>query len=212
MYLIFPNDPTTEFLQEVIDFTKEYYPQVRVVNCSASNESYAETLDILEAIPEGGTIFFIGHGSPNTLYGGASNGIEKKSLITLKNVNLFKHSQLILMACNSSDFIKSSRPMRHFSDGLGFGLLPSEIIELQKNRKIRELKLSEEELNKFKVILISLFKNIIAKVANGEKCMERLAFFVSTYLSKSINELIADENASKIAKLLFYIKKDITSG
>lgn len=212
MYLIFPSDPTTNFLQQVIDDTLVLFPEINVIRCAANEESYVATKESLEAIPEGRTIFFVGHGSPSTLYGGASHEFEKRPLITLKNINLFKNSKLILMACNSTGFIKSSRPMRNFSDGLGFGLLPSEMEELQTNRKIRELGLTEIELDKFKGILVDLFKKIIATVAKGEKCIESLAFFVSAYISKLINELVADSNFVKVAKLLFYVKKDLISG
>lgn len=212
MYLIFPNDPSTDFLKEVINHSLELFPEINLVECHASDDSYTATKDFLATIPEGRTIFFIGHGSLDSLYGGASHEVEKRPLITLKNINLFKNSNLILMACNSTGFLESSRQMRNFSDGLGFGLLPSEMGELQVNRKIREIELAENDLDKFKEILITLFKKIISKVAKGEHSIESLATFVSTYISKLINELVKDKSMVKVAKLLFYVKKDLISG
>lgn len=212
MYLIFPSDPTTEFLQEVIDESIQNFPEIKLIQCGATKKSYDDTIATLNKIPKGGIVFFIGHGSPNSLYGGATSEIDKKPILTLNNINLFKDFKLILMACNSASFLKSSREMRGFSDGLGFGLLPSEMGELQVNRKIRELELTEGDLEQFKKILIDLFKKVIAKVARGEKSIESLANFVSTYICSLINNLVINENETKVAKLLYYVKKELLSG
>ena len=212
MFLIFPNDRSTEFLKSVVDKAEELISNLIIIKCSASDESYSDAIEQLKNISKGETVIFIGHGCPTKLYGGENKSFSKKELISLKNVSLFKDVKLILMACNSSDFIRSSRKMRNFSEALGFGLLPSDMNELAKNKKIRELNLTELEINKFKEILIDLFSRIIDLVANFDKSIEELKFFVSTYISVLINNLIGKGNMTNVAKLLFYVRKELTSG
>lgn len=211
IYLIYPEDPTTSFLGEMLE---KFSPSIEVgrvclITCKASNESYEKAKKHIQEIPERSNVIFMGHGTPSVLYGGATELYPRQTLINLNEMHIFNNKTLILMSCYSTELLKSSRRQRNFADSIGFGLLPSDLSETVGKPYLEKLNLNKSDIKDYQQCLIDIFSELTDLLLNTTNTTEQIVDKLKLLINTKINTNILDFNNNKLASLLYFTNVEI---
>ncbi len=209
-YLIYPNDPTTYFMNPIIKSLKSYIEDgsLILINCDADLKSYKDSVEKIKEIPKNSRVIFIGHSTNSILYGGQSPDFERKSLVELSQMSIFKNIELFLISCFSEKLLKSSRGQRNYSKCLGFGLLPSELQEVVAHSAMRRLELNQTDINIFKFHLADIFCSVLNYMISNNTSLDMAYNYFKIITHKKTNDLILNEKNDKVAELFFYVSQE----
>ncbi|OEE32009.1 hypothetical protein ACODG7_00545 [Vibrio anguillarum] len=210
-YLIFPDDPSVYFMNSVIEKISTFIEDgsVTLIKCNASDDGYKTAYKLIEEIPKGSKVVFIGHSTPALIYGGMSEEYLRKPLVRLKNMSVFKDKELLLVSCFSMKLLESSRNYRNYSKCMGFGLLPSELEEVEAHRGIRNLSLDFEDIENFKSDFSQLMASTMEYFLETDSSMEKLFSYFKIITNKKINENLLCGGNRKVAEVLFYVVNEV---
>ncbi|MFO6423919.1 hypothetical protein [Motilimonas sp. KMU-193] len=206
-YLIFPDDPSTSFMNVVLEevMSAGLGDKLEVITCSASDSAYEEAFVKISNIPTGSRVIFIGHSTPSILYGGADMAFTRKPLIQLDTISTFKDKELVLISCFSSKLIESSRRHRNYAKCIGFGLLPSELGEVDSHAGMRKIELEQDDIDNFKVMLAGVISDALCQMLEKDLDIFALFRYLKILLNKSANDFIIKDKNEKLGELLFYV-------
>ncbi len=211
IYLIYPEDPTTSFLDEIL---KTFTPSIEegkvcLIACKASDDSYEEAKEKIRIIPENAKVIFMGHGTPSVLYGGAKESYLRQPLISLKEMHVFSNKTLILMSCYSTQLLESSRALRGFSDSIGFGLLPSDLSETIGKTHLEKLELDDSDIANYQKYLVEIFSRLTDLLLNSSHTTEQIVNKLRLLINTKINVNLLELNDYKLANLLYFTNAEI---
>ena len=206
MIIINPSDPSTKFLNGIIEIAK------KTITCEidkAIPDSYNKTLQLIDSAPKSKTILFLGHGFSEGLYGGCYVADGKQVLLRKdKGEVIFKDKKAILFCCRSSEFILTFRET--FEVAIGFGNIKTtrdDLITTQDKKKYRDINC----IRIFRENLINLFEKTFI-----ESCLMNYTFFqYYNSLKLRINKCICkfslseDQNERLAGELMFELKKEM---
>ena len=187
--ILFPEDPTTSFLEEIFKFLIDEVPQskfdlIRIAPLSeAHNQALKETLK-----PTYKTVAFIGHGTNNMLFGARSKGYENKAFITAKEFSVFKGKKLVLISCDSGSLLKKNR-QSGFLDCIGFGDLPTDWSDIQSAREVEANSykgFTQENMELFKGNLVEVFKYSFADFLKNDLSIKELYTLIELRINKRL--------------------------
>jgi hypothetical protein len=206
MIIIYPKDPSTKFLKSIVDKVKEI---LEVEVNYALPEAYPATIDFISSKDENETIFFLGHGYSNALYGGCYVASGKKILINLDNAEfLFKNKKVILFACKSSEFI--SNKFEIFNVALGFGNIKTDkedLVGQKEKKKYRDY----NSIRIFREKLVFIFSSSLIEAIQLKSNFQQFYYSLELRMNKSINDFsLSNELNNKLAgELMFEVKKEM---
>lgn len=109
---IFPQDETTIFLKPIAEVLRR--GGYDVFDADTRVEGHAEK--VLNDISVHDYVVFLGHGSSSAL-----SGTNQEPLIDSRNVDVLRGKRLLLLACNSKEFIS----LFGLKDAIGFDIIPT---------------------------------------------------------------------------------------
>lgn len=206
MIIINPTDPSTKFLNQIIETAK------KTISCEIDKvkpEEYKTTLDFINSTHKSKTLLFLGHGFSEGIYGGCYVAEGKQVLLRKdKGEVLFKDKKVILFSCRSSEFITTFSET--FEVAIGFGDIKTTKDDLTSNhdkKKYRDL----NSIRIFRENLVNLF--ISSFVESIEMNYTFLQYYNS--LKLRINKCICKFSLSKepnerlAGELMFELKKEM---
>lgn len=213
IYLIYPSDSSTSFLDKLIDNFQQSISnnEVVVISCEANDISYSEAFKEIKKIPDNSSVIFMGHGTPEILYGGASLEYPRRALVNLNDMSVFKNKKITLMSCYSSQLLQSSRRQRNYADAIGFGLLPSDLSEIEGKSELEALQLDKSDIIKYQQCLVEIFSEL-TKLLLKNVTIEKIIVKLRLIINSKINDSILVCNEVKLAHLLFYTVAHIYQG
>lgn len=163
----------------------------------------------MKAIEENAVVAFIGHGTPDYLYGGASSNFLKKPLFSIEDMHHLMNKKAIFMSCYSEQLLKKSRRHRNYSDCIGFGLLPSDLQETHGKSYLERLDLNSVDIKDFQKSLVEIFTIVISSFLNSNVKTEEVVDSVKLSINMKINDSILKNKNIKLANLLYYFGSEI---
>lgn len=194
--VIFPHDPSISFLSPIIDKIAEIFVNAEIV--VPSHDKFDITIDDDHEI-----VFFFGHGGYSGL-SGSINEQGEKAILSVDNASrLFSDTSLILLSCNSVDFMKNVKRNVSLNSFMGFGDMPT---DWKHVRALQEI--DSEYLIGFNEECLFFYKNAIVKSFLNGLSLLRGAFFsrvlflgIKQSINQSINNAICCQDWSKDIKL-----------
>jgi hypothetical protein len=204
MIVIFPSDPSTKFLAEIVEgITKKTNIEIELPTLT----TYEDAEKFIEQANVSKTIIYLGHGTSDHLEAGSGLNPVLTSHAAKK---IFKNKKLILFSCYSSDFLSSLDNI--FLSAIGFGNIRTSQAELNSYDSELYKHNGYEPIRFFREQLIRLFlKSIIEAYENKYS-------FIQLYnsLKLRINKIICsnslskeDETAYLVGKLMCDLKKEM---
>ena len=210
IYFIYGIDPTTNFLQNIIDTLEINNIRVDVIRCNSNQDSYNETIDRIKLIPDGATVIFLGHGKSDQLYGGQDSNLERRSLINIKGMSILRGKKLLAIACDSANLIKSSMKLSGLVKAIGFKELPTEMNEVVDNKRLVDQGISIEDINDYKnIIVTTIAKSLVCYSRDGGNNFYLLYDYIELLINKEINTSVIKKRNARLAKLLYQMKADM---
>lgn len=211
IYLFYPNDDSIKFLDSLLDtFAEEIHNgRICLIRCEASLKSYQICKDSLKNIPENSTVVFIGHGTPDCLYGGAKGEFLKQPLFSVEDMRYLINRRAIFMSCYSEKLLKKSRRQRKHSECIGFGLLPSDLEETVGKKYLEKLNLTMNEIEKFQNCLVDVFAKLISLLLNDDLNTVQVVDGVKLFINMRVNKEILIHKNIKLANLLYYFYNEM---
>ena len=209
-YLIYPDAPTVYFMNIILKNLKDHIEdgKITLITCDASNEGYVHSLNLIKQIPEHARVIFIGHSTPIMLYGGQNSCFNRKPLLNLSEMSIFKNIELFLISCFSEKLLKSSRPFRNYSKCLGFGLILSELSEVSAHSGMRKLDLNQNDVDIFKLHVSEIFARVLSFMVNNNASLEQAFNMFQIIANKKAYDIIIKDKNEKIAELLYYLVQE----
>ncbi|MEK1974499.1 hypothetical protein WOB87_15480 [Vibrio parahaemolyticus] len=211
-YLIYPDDPSIYFMDLVLEKISNFVENgsIKLIECESDEASYKVAFNLIKDIPNGSKIVFIGHSTPDLLYGGMSDSNPRKPLVKLREMSVFRDKELLLVSCFSNKLLESSRQYRNYSKCMGFGLLPSEMDEVEAHRGIRSLSLDSSDIDDFKLVLSQLIASTMEYFLNEDHSMEKVFSYFKIITNKKINDYLLEGGNRKVAEVLFYVVNEVS--
>ncbi|MRF67381.1 hypothetical protein GIJ48_12905 [Escherichia coli] len=212
-YVIFPNDDSTAFLGSIIDSLKSFIDSndITIITCEASKDGYINSFNEIKSINNYSKVLFIGHSTEDVLYGGMSTSFDREPLISLKDMKLFKDTELFFLSCFSNKLLEKSRTHRNYSSCIGFGLLPSEIKEVDAHKQMRNLQLTKDDIEDFKKLLVEIMNNVIPTFFSEKNNVDKVFNLMKLTINKKINDIILSNGNIKLAKILYHVVNESIS-
>ncbi len=204
-------DPSTKFLFDIVKSLKSNSIKFELIEVHPNNASYKNCLDKIKELPENNTILFLGHGQDNQIYGGELlNGYPKQPLVKRNEMGIFKNQNLFLLACDSASLIKSSFRIAKTNKAIGFGPLPTEIEEVENDKKLANEGITLDTIELFKqAINETVILSLLEFFKDESKDFIFLKDYLNLHLNKRINKAILEEDNRNLADLLFNMKNDM---
>jgi hypothetical protein len=208
--VVYPKDPSTLFLQPIIDILKKIYPNAKF-SSPAPNTFGTDITDETELI------IFLGHGTPSQLCGSIKENGEKSTFLNINNGSVqLDSATVILFSCNSNEYLNKVRSNSNIDFFISFGDMPTDWKHIDHNRKINDLYLKhfkEEQLDYYKSAIVqSLVKGF--KIGYNTNSLLGIIKGLTLIINKKISEIIltkswGNEEKIQMIGLLNDFKKDI---
>ncbi|MBQ4442055.1 MAG: hypothetical protein II899_08150 [Bacteroidales bacterium] len=200
---IYPEDPTTAFLLPLYEHICSNMQAIGIHNDTTEED---DSLDKLYAeIKDARSVVFLGHGTSQVLYGSnCANVVFEKN-----NSDLLCNKRLLLLSCNSDQFIKNHK----LTDAIGFGFLPTSLDDARQTRTIHSIAIEDLEKKDVECYNVSLVNALIhslseTTLSDFHLFKERLRFSIS----REIVECLLNKEAPNyrtVADELYYVYKDM---
>lgn len=196
-------DETTKFLLPFKDEFFDFYWEVK-----ADHNNIKDTLNKISQKSENSIIIFLGHGHSTGLY--APNDRDNIFIDKDKGNELFINKNILLLSCNSNQFIKKLNTYRHI---IGFGDILSSMEEVRiRNEYEANICISNEDIKWFNDTYIQSIIKTLRHLLKGQIEFNEVAKYIEFYINKEINRTLKDKtniNRKERAKLLFEFKNDM---
>ncbi|MBW2962943.1 hypothetical protein [Mesonia aestuariivivens] len=204
-------DPSTKFLFDIVDRLKSNSIVFELIEIHPNTDSYKSCLDNIAKLPENTTILFLGHGQDDKIYGGELlDDFPKQPLVKRNEMGIFKNQNLFLLACDSASLIKSSFRIAKTNKAIGFGPLPTEIEEVESDKKLANEGITLETIELFKqAINETVILSLLEYFKDESKDFIFLKDYLNLHLNKRINKAILEDENRNLADLLFNMKNDM---
>lgn len=198
--IIYPQDPTIDFLQPIVDLVKSYLP-----NSVLSRPKYGESVTDISDNTE--LIVFLGHGTNRELFGGVDHNEKKHILFNTQNgAHQFDGCALVIFSCNSIGFLKNikANPVK-IEDYIVFGDMPTDEEHVKHNQKVfpgywADFEL--EHLEHYKRFLVDALSNGFRKAIQTDS-FHGFTIGINHIVNDKTNEVIQNESFSINQKLQF---------
>lgn len=208
--IIISIDPSTEFLFEIIKYFNSCEITVNVIEIHPSEDSYERAKRDVSNLPKSSIILFLGHGQSNQLYGGESDSFDKRVIISNNEMKIFEGQNLFALACDSADLLKGSFRISKTIKSIGFGGLPTEMKEIEDDKRLSAEGITQEIINQFKTAITETVSEAFVYVIKQDVIdFIVLKDYLCLLINKRINKAILDENNSLLADLLYKMRNEI---
>lgn len=200
---IYPEDETTAFLQPLYVHICDTISAVGIHNDTTDED---DSLDnIYDEIKDAECVIFLGHGTSSILYGSRYDNVVFES----NNHNLLDGKRLLLLSCNSNQFIKKYEK----NDSIGFGFLPTSLDDVRKTRKLHNVDIENIEkidVDTYNMALVQSLINTISlnTMYDFHLFKERLKFNISREIVSCLTKRDSP-NYRIVADMLYYVYKDM---
>lgn len=198
-------DPTTTFLFKIIENIRATGIEVNLIEIHPSDQSYNDCLEKIKGLAFGSLILFLGHGESNKLYGGESDGFDQKAIVELNEMKIFKDKYLILLACDSAELLKSSFRQAKMIKSIGFGALPTEIVELKNNKN----GITKRTIDLFRDVIVSTVSEAIIHSLKCKLDFIQTKDYLTFLLNEKINSVILEDNNENLGDLIYQMKYEL---
>jgi hypothetical protein len=211
--IIYPNDPTTDFLKNIPDkLSQEFGERVCILKLTSDKEDLVKAKQYIEDSSPNTFFIFLGHGTHLSLAG--ANTIGTGSYFVLNdNLRIFCEKRLFSLSCKSSEYFREFSTSCNLLASLGFGFIPSDIIEIEELKKQYPFyeSVTEYELNKFKDILVGIIAESLIFSIRNDYSFYQIMTDLKLRINKSMtSNLKGKQKHGKInAALLFKMKEEI---
>jgi hypothetical protein len=202
--IIYPKDPSTEFLLQIytILFGRFGSEVVKILYIEANEKSYANALEFIENSPDNSLLLFMGHGQDDQLFGAESANFKKRSLVKRTEFRVFKGKYLFSLSCYSSELLRTSLGNSGIINSIGFGSLPTEMTEVENDKKLKEKGVTDNIIQRFKDILVELVTLSYSEFIEKGLSFSELSEYYLLLLNRKISEVILRDNTCKESKIL----------
>ena len=200
-------DDSTNFLSSIGLLAPDEY-----IISGPEDEEVTELLEFLTKIEGSSLIIFLGHGHSSGLYCSHMDTYGVRTMINgLVGNKVFKNQDVILLSCNSAEFIKQLTTCRAV---IGFGNILSSGKEVDNEAAIlgKRRNLSDLDISTFNNYYVDAMKNAIELLIKNKINFKALPNWISYFINKSINSVLRQkekQNRFEVAKLLFDFRNEI---
>lgn len=205
--IIISIDPSTRFLFEIIKNLESNGIEFEIIEIHPNEESYSKCFEVISEFEKNSTIIFLGHGQSNQLYGGEClDSFPKKPFIKLNEMNIFQQQYIFLLACDSSNLLKSSFRHSKIIKSIGFGGLPTSIEEVEKDKKLSAEGISEKTIEDFKNEIVTTVSTVLIQYYND---FTKLTDYLTLMIDQRINNAVLVKKDRNLADLLFKMRNEM---
>jgi hypothetical protein len=200
---IYPEDPTTVFLLPLYEHICTNMQAIGIHNDTTEED---DSLDKIYAeIQDAECVVFLGHGTSQLLYGSnCANVVFEKN-----NCDLLFNKRLLLLSCNSDQFIKNYK----LADAAGFGFLPTSLDDARLTRQIHGITvehIEKKDVGYYNFALVNAFIRSLSETTLHDFHLfkEKLKFNISGEIVQCLLKKEAP-NYRTVADELYYVYKDM---
>jgi hypothetical protein len=201
LFFIYPKDETTEFLEPIYLAAKSSLGEGNVCLISFEKNTYEENFNLVKDLPKDSNIIFLGHGRDNRLY-----GLYDESYTPFVESNkmwVFDEKNLFALACESTHLLTYCFHRTNISHSIGFDRLPTSIEEVDLIKKIKHLKISDDDIEEFKNIIVETVSLSIIKFYSEKSCFSGIYKHLRLLLNKKMNDAVLVNKNRNLAELIF---------
>ena len=213
LHIIFPVDPTTDFLSVIIDYLKKNTEfQIIIHRIQDLKEQIEFKNNLKQIVIENSLILFLGHGNSYSLRGPSVLNNNFGPLFEKEEINLLSKNRVIFLSCNSSDYLRDYIKRTEIISGLGFpNLITDEYDILYPDEPDRVNGINKNDIEMFKIILINLVKLSIADIINSDLTFYEFYKRLKLRTQKKIIEIYSGSRNTKtpLGKMMYDLNEGL---
>lgn len=194
--IVYPIDDSIEFLEPILNGLKRLFPNAVIFRPQAGTYGSAIT-------DETELVIFLGHGTPNQLYGSLNDSGEKSVFLNVTNGSLLLDGvDIILFACNSDDYFRKIKRNAEIDCYVTFGDMPTDWEHIHHNRDQDANFLKDFEEEHLEYYKSAIVESVVEGFKNGVRTNSIIGIpkRISLIVNQKINEVILDSDWSKTQK------------
>ncbi len=207
--VIFPIDPSTEFLYNIINNLRMNGVECNVIEIHPNDDSYSNSKILVENLQNKWDVIFLGHGKSNQLYGGESEDYEKKVFINNKEMSIFSGRNLFALACDSSILLKETFLHSGIIKSIGFGALPTNKKEVENNKRLSKAGINDAVIDSFKEVLVKTTSLAFGEYLINKKDYIFLYNYLCLLINKEINDSVLIRKDRILADLIYKMRVEM---
>lgn len=213
---IYPDDHSTKFLDRIQNHLKiRFGDNFHCFKIKPNDLSHKTCLERLVNSIDERFILFLGHGGSDYLFGSTSRSVvlsesaglyedivedfSEERFISRHNVGVFKGKKVFCLSCDSSEELGNLAIQEGAKVFIGFGKIPSDINEVEEDRKKFPL---HSIISKFKGEIVWIVKSSLVYSINQNYNFYQLADTIKLFSNHRINEIILQHKGLKSRRLL----------
>lgn len=215
VHVIYPKDSSTEFLLEIPKaiIGAVGTEKINLIMIEASIDSYNQGKDSIQSIEEKDIVLFMGHGQYDMLFGAESPTFPKEPFIKKTEIRLFENKYLFSLSCYSNELLRTTFSYSKILSSVGFGSLPTEMIEVESNKRLKDQGVNIRIIESYKQILVELVSKSFIYLISSECDFLKMTNYFLLLLNKKISEVILNDKKDKdfriLADLLFQMRSEL---
>jgi len=208
LFFIYPKDKTTAFLEPIYLDVLKTLGQESITLISFDENSYEDIFNIVKDLPDNAFIMFLGHGRNDKLYGVFDDSHDP--FVESNKMWVFDRKNLFALACKSTHLLTRCFHRTSISQSIGFGNLPTSVEEVEDIKKFQHVKISDEDIDKFKDIIVETVSLSIIKFYKEQLCFSGIYKHLRLLLNKKMNDAVLVDKNRNLAELIFQMLADMS--
>lgn len=197
MIVIYPSDPTTNFLNSII-FDDAIKQNIKEQYTVFHEDNFEDSLDMVAKHDSVNTILFLGHGTSDDLK--MSNNVSFTSEYA---TSIFNSKKLILVSCYSADFLEALNGK--FEVGIGFGNIIESRVELSPADYIKYNHEDFRCIDLFRLNFVKILKLTLAECYSSNFTFLQLYYSLKLRINKIVSQCsLSNDKTMRLTGLLMY--------
>jgi hypothetical protein len=199
---IHPIDESTEFLSQIYITVSDAIGSQNITINAYDDDKHSE--DIKQGVlslPENSNVIFLGHGRSDRLY--SILEVSNEALFSTQEMAFFNGKNLLALACQSAELLKSTYPRTKIKNSIGFGYLPTSQAEVLKIRDMKSKGTSDDDIEHFKNIIVSSISTSLINTFKYSQSFYYMNNLLRLILHKEMTNSVLEKNSSGVANLIY---------
>lgn len=124
-------------------------------------------------------------------------------------MSIFKGRNIFILACDSTELLRQSFQQSGIKKSIGFGALPTDLKEVENNKKLSGQDINQDVINLYKEVIVKSISTALCNYLLKHKDFINLYNYLRLLLNKEINDSVLSSKNRILADLIYKMRDEM---